>query len=75
MAVETRKPLPSVLLEQRLKEHREEIARWREEHGDPAIASAGPPREAFSAEAFLETYRERQRNRGSWLDGEDDLDG
>ena len=74
VATTTRQLSPAEILERRIKEHREEVARFRERYGDPAVAMAAFLREAFSAEAFLETYRERQRDRGSWLDGEDDLD-
>jgi len=49
----TASPTHSAWLEQRLREHKEEVARLREEFGDPAEALAQFMRERFDIEALL----------------------
>src|SRR5687768_10213421 len=50
----------------RIEEYREEIARWREQHGDPAEALGAFLRDRFGAEALLESYWEYKPNKTSW---------
>ncbi|MDQ3693001.1 MAG: hypothetical protein M3464_05165 [Chloroflexota bacterium] len=49
----TASPALAALREQRLREHKEEVARLREEFGDPAEALAQFMRERFNIEALL----------------------
>lgn len=65
---------PAEILDLHIQEHREEMARFQEEHGDPEEAMRKFMRETFEVEAFDQTYREYRRSKGFDLDVEDDLD-
>lgn len=82
MAIETQTTQLSPLLQQRLAEHRAEVARLRAELGDPLEGLAAFAREHFTEAAMRETLREVLDGRDSiWNDEEedfqddDDLDG
>jgi hypothetical protein len=67
------RPQLSPQLEERLTLHKEEVARLREEIGDPQEALFALVRDSFSAEALTSGYR---RLNGQWVawDDDDDLD-
>lgn len=48
----------SELLKQRLREHQEEVARLREEFGDPQLALFAFVRDRLDRESLLESARE-----------------
>jgi hypothetical protein len=64
----------SALLEQRLREHQEEVARLREEFGDPQLALFAFTRDRLDRDSLLESARQT----GDWQaidqDDDDDLD-
>jgi len=55
-------------LEKRLAAHKEEVARLREELGDPAEALDALVREIFDRDALLATYEEYLKEEGLWDD-------
>ena len=74
MAVETGGSTLTPALQRRILEHKEEMARLREEFGDPEEALRAFMREAFDPQALQETYEEYLRNPFAWLEGEDGLE-
>lgn len=59
-------------LEQRIKEHKLEVARLREEFGDPAASIAKFMRERFTIEAILP--EDWTPENASWVAWDDDSD-
>jgi hypothetical protein len=67
----TARPLPS--LEQRIAAHKEEVARFRAEHGDPAEALDAFIRETFDRGALIRTYEEYMAGESLWEESAVDL--
>jgi hypothetical protein len=61
----------SAFLEQRLREHQEEVARLREEFGDPQLALFAFTRDRLDRESLLEVAHRD----GNWPAAEEDDDG
>lgn len=66
-------PVLSERLQQRIEEHKAEVARLREELGDPQEALSAFVREHFSLEALLPDDPSRPVETSLWLD--DEIDG
>ena len=64
----------SALLQQRLREHQEEVARLREEFGDPQLALFAFTRDRLEYESLLESARQPGDGQAIDQDDDDDLD-
>lgn len=59
-------------LDRRLAEHREEVARLREQLGDPEEALSAFIREHFDRDALEQAVRATFDEMGAWCDDDDD---
>jgi hypothetical protein len=71
---EVKSPAISPALQRRIAEHRLEVARLRQELGDPEEAMRRFVESTFSPEALIETFAEMFRD-GEWIgDNADDVE-
>jgi hypothetical protein len=70
----TKRLEPEESLEQRLRAHREEVARLREEFGDPQVALFAFTRDRLDRESLLEGVRPNGDSQATDWDDDDDLD-
>lgn len=77
MAVKSDRLSPAEHLARRIRDHHAEVARLREEFGDPTEALRAFLRERFDPEALQATYEEYLQDKHGWLDHEraTDADG